>query len=51
MSRFVMEEVSYLGTSPRLDGGGDADYFRVYAVELAGGQRVCGVHEDSFTCV
>ncbi|HEU4550927.1 MAG TPA: hypothetical protein VFS01_14600 [Rhizomicrobium sp.] len=47
----TLEDVSYLGTSPRLDGGGDADYFRVYALEFAGGERVCGVHEDSFTCV
>jgi hypothetical protein len=47
----AVEDAFYLGTSPRLDGGGDADYFRVYAVEFARGERVCGVHEASFTCV
>jgi hypothetical protein len=47
----TVEEVSYLGTSPRLDGNGDADYFSVYALEFPGGERICGVHEGSFTCV
>lgn len=45
------EDVAYLGLSPRLDGGGDADYFRVYVVEFSGGERLCGVHAGEFTCV
>ena len=46
-----MEAVFHLGASPKLDGGGDADYFQVYAVEFAAGERVCGVHADSITCI
>jgi hypothetical protein len=53
----AVEQIVYLGTSPRLDGGGASDYFSVYAMEFAGGERICGVHQrsdgtgDAFPCV
>lgn len=52
-----VEQIVYLGTSPRLDGSGSSDYFNVYAMEFSGGERICGVHQrsdgtrDAFQCV
>lgn len=39
----AIEHIAFLGPSPRLDGRGDPDFYRVYAIEFAGGERICGL--------
>jgi hypothetical protein len=39
----ALEQVEYLGHSPNLNGTGGDDYFSVYDLEFAGGERICGV--------
>lgn len=39
----AIQHIASLGPSPRLDGRGDADFYRVYVIEFSGGQRICGL--------
>ena len=39
----AIQHIAYLGPAPQLNGGGDADFYRVYAIEFAGGERPCGL--------
>jgi hypothetical protein len=52
----TLEQVEYLGRSPNLNGTGGDDYFSVYDLEFAGGERICGVRAPDtaalrFKCV
>jgi hypothetical protein len=42
----ALEQLKYLGHSPNLNGTGGDDYFSVYDLEFAGGERVCGLRAD-----
>lgn len=52
-----IEAVAWLGYSSRLGHPDQADFFSTYAVEFAGGELVCGLHQredgvlDGFVCV
>jgi hypothetical protein len=52
-----IEAVAWLGLSPRLGHPNQTDFFSTYAVEFAGGELVCGLHQradgvlDAFVCV
>jgi hypothetical protein len=53
----AVQSIIYLGTAPKPGNLKIADFFSVYDVEFAGGQRICGLHQrddgtlDGFTCV
>lgn len=38
-----IEHTAFLGLSPRLGGGADSDFYRVYVIEFSGGERICGL--------
>lgn len=39
----AIQHIAFLGPAPQLNGRGDADFYRVYAIEFAGGERLCGL--------
>lgn len=53
----AIQVIAYLGTSPKLDDPHGADFYSVYDVEFANGDRICGLHQrdngvlDAFRCV
>ena len=53
----AVEAVTYLGQGPQFGAQGEPDFLSVYAVEFAGGERICGLHQrgdgtlDAFLCL
>lgn len=53
----AVEAMRYVGRAPRAPGGKDPDFFSVYQVEFASGERLCGLHQredgvlDALICV
>ncbi|HEX2761659.1 MAG TPA: hypothetical protein VHM27_14140 [Rhizomicrobium sp.] len=39
----AIQHIAFLGPAPQLTGRGDADFYRVYAIEFARGERLCGL--------
>jgi hypothetical protein len=39
----AIQHIAFLGPAPQLNGRGDADFYRVYAIEFTGGERLCGL--------
>lgn len=52
-----VEAIAYLGQGPKFGSATELDFYSIYGVEFAGGERICGLHQradgvlDAFLCM